>query len=144
MAYRKSLYELFKEVGELDTRKEKISRLQEIGQPAWFVLAYTYSPTAKWMLPPGTPPYKPVSEGTDTEGRLFSELRKLYLFIEGDSETQKNLKPTRREQLFVNLLESVDPNDAKLLIAMKDGKLPFKGVTKKLTMEAFPEGTKNW
>lgn len=141
---KKSLYELFKEVEALETRKEKIAKLQEIGQPAWYVLAYTFSPTAKWLLPEGTPPYKPLAEGSDVEGQFYAELKKLYLYIEGPSDAQKNLKPIRREQLFVNLLESIDPNDAKLLIGMKDGKLPFKGITKKLTMEAFPEGTKDW
>lgn len=144
MAYKKTLFELFKEVEALSSRADKIKKLQEIGQPAWYVLAYTFSPTAKWLVPEGEPPYKPLAEGTDVEGRFYSELRRLYLFIEGDRDTQKNLKQVRREQLFIDLLESIDPKDAKLLIAMKDGKLPFKGITKKLTMEAFPQGTKDW
>jgi len=141
---KKSMYELFKEVEKLETRKEKIAKLQEIGHPAIIVLAYTYSPLAKWLLPEGTPPYKPLVEGSDVEGQFYAELRRLYLFVQGDQPAQRNLKQTRREQLFIGLLESIDPKDAKLLIGMKDGKLPFKGITKKLTMEAFPEQTKDW
>jgi hypothetical protein len=141
---RKSLYSLLKEVEELKTRAEKIERLRQIGGSAMTVLDYTYNPLAKWLLPEGEPPYKPLSENSDVEGQFLSELRRLYLFIEGNTPTQKNLKQNRREQLFVELLESIDPKDAKLLIGMKDGKLPFKGITKKLTCEAFPEMTKNW
>jgi hypothetical protein len=42
------------------------------------------------------------------------------------------------------MLESVDPSDAKLLVAAKNKKLPFKSITKKLVMETFPEGTEGW
>jgi len=96
------------------------------------------------LLPEGNPPYKEVGPDVDAQGRLVQELRKLYLFIEGDTDTQKNLKQVRREQLFIEMLESVDPGDAKVLLGMKDGKLPFKSITKKLVAEAFPNLSKNW
>jgi hypothetical protein len=54
------------------------------------------------------------------------------------------LKQHRREQLFIELLESVDPGDAKVLIGMKDGKLPYRGMTRKLVADAFPNLAKNW
>jgi hypothetical protein len=36
------------------------------------------------------------------------------------------------------VLESIHPKEAKVLIAVKDKKLPYKGLTKKLVEEAFP------
>ena len=54
------------------------------------------------------------------------------------------MKPLRRETMFIELLESVNKDDAKLLISIKDGKLPYNGITKKLVQEALPEQTKNW
>ena len=45
---------------------------------------------------------------------------------------------------FVQLLESVDPDDAMLLVAMKDKTSPFRNLTKELVMEAFPVDTKGW
>ena len=142
---RKTFYEIFEEVEKCKTKKEKISKLREYsGAPLKQVLGWTYDPNVKWLLPEGEPPYKPAAVGVEAEGRLVSELRRLYLFIDGTTDTQKNLKQVRREQLFIELLESVDPGDAKVLLGMKDGKLPFKGITKKLVAEAFPNLAKNW
>jgi hypothetical protein len=108
------------------------------------VLGMTYDPRVEWLLPEGEPPYKPMDKASDQESGLFSESRKLYLFVKGDSPTQKNLKPIRREQLFVNMLESIDPDDAKVLLAMKERKLPYKGLTRNLVAEAFPTIAKDW
>jgi hypothetical protein len=48
------------------------------------------------------------------------------------------LHPVRRETLFIELLENINPLEAKILLAVKDKKLPFKGLTAKLVEEAFP------
>lgn len=142
---RKTFYEIFEEVEKCKTKKDRIAKLQSYsGAPLKQVLGYTYDPNVKWLLPEGNPPYKPAGADVEADGRLVSELRKLYLFVEGPTDTQKNLKQIRREQLFIELLESVDPGDAKVLLGMKDKKLPFKSITKKLVAEAFPNLAKNW
>jgi len=104
----------------------------------------TYNPNVKWLLPEGDPPYKPLDSSTDMQGRLESELRRFHLFIEGNTDTQRNLKQTRREALFIDLLESIDPDDAKLVLGMKNGKLPYKGITKKMVAETFPKLSTDW
>jgi hypothetical protein len=58
------------------------------------------------------------------------------LFVEGGNPNLTNL---RRETLFIQLLESVDPNDAKLLLAMKDKKSAFSGINKTIVRQAFPD-----
>ena len=42
--------------------------------------------------------------------------------------------------MFIRILETIDPEDANLLIICKDKDLAgkFKGLTKKLVSEAFP------
>ena len=40
--------------------------------------------------------------------------------------------------MFIELLEQVDPKDATLLCAVKEKKLPFKGITIQHVKEAFP------
>ena len=40
--------------------------------------------------------------------------------------------------MFVELLERVDPLDAKLLVAIKDKKMPFPGITIQHVKEALP------
>ena len=59
----------------------------------------------------------------------------MYLFVEGGNPSLKQL---RRESLFVQLLETVSADDAKLLLAIKDKYLPYPGVTPDIIKEAFP------
>ena len=141
----KTFYEIFKEIHNAKKKAEKIAVLHHYSSAAVkTVLGYTYNPNVKWLLPEGTPPYTPLPKGADQESALASELRKVYLFVEGDTEVQQNLKPNRRETLFIAMLESIDPRDAKVLIGMKERKLPFNGLTRKLVDEAFPNLTKDW
>ena len=133
----KSLYEQLSVISELKTTKEKVEAIVTHPRVAAFkaIFGLAYDQNIKWILPEGEPPYRPT-DVLDAEGRLLSELRRLYLFVEGGNP---DLTKTRREFLFIQLLESVHPQDAKLLIAMKDRKLPFKGLTKKVAQQAFPD-----
>ena len=141
----KTWYEILEWCSKGKTKAEKIVRLQKnSGAQLKQILGYTLDPNVKWLLPEGEPPYKPVADSAEIEGQRQAELRRLYLFIDGSTEAQINLKPMRREQLFIELLESIHPNDAKLLCSMKEKKLPFKSITKNLVSEAFPNLTKNW
>lgn len=98
------------------------------------ILQWTFDSRIKWLLPEGDVPYKP-SPFTEVDGALYSEVRRLYLFVEGGNDS---LKPLRREQLFIQLLESLHPDDARLLTFVKDKQLPYKSITPKLVNEAFP------
>ena len=141
----KMFYEIFEEVGKATKKADKIAVLKNNQSPALkLILGLTYDPNVKWLLPEGTPPYKPLPKDSEGELDLAGELRKMYLFVEGNSETQRNLEQVRREQLFIGLLESLDPNEAKVVVGMKDRKLPYKGITRKLVAEAFPKMTANW
>jgi hypothetical protein len=44
----------------------------------------------------------------------------------------------RREYLFIQLLESLAPTEAALLEAVKDKKIPYKGMTQNFVEEVFP------
>jgi len=133
----KSLYEELSIISELKTTKEKIEAIlmhrRRDAFKALFGLAYDQN--IKWLLPEGEPPFKPT-EAVDVESRLLNEIRRMYLFVEGGNP---NLTKSRREFLFIQLLESIHPLDAKLIISIKDRKLPFKGLTKKIAQQAFPD-----
>jgi hypothetical protein len=138
-------YDILEWCSEGKTKKDRIARLHKNSGPELKqILGYTYDPGVKWLLPKGPPPYKPVSSAADIQGQFKAELRRLYLFVEGDTETQRNLKPIRREQLFIELLEAIHPNDALLLVAMSERKLPFKNLTREIVSQAFPNMSKNW
>lgn len=127
--------EILDKVSKVNTKEEKIEILRKNDSSAIrTVLKYALDPTITWALPKGDPPYKPCPY-LDQENMLYSEARRLYLFIEGGNP---NLNKIKRETLFIGLLESVAPADAKLLCAAKDKKIPFKGITVKLINEAYP------
>jgi hypothetical protein len=133
---RKSISWILNFTNNLPNDKERIKCLQQNvdNDVLTLILRLTFDPGIEFLLPEGTPPYK-VCEYPDQQNALYFESRKLYLFVKGGND---NLSPFRRETLFVELLQVIDPDDAKLLIAMKDKTLPYKKITKELVSQAFP------
>jgi len=141
MAPPVTISSLLSNIDKISSKKDRVEALRQLGTVGryaahiQYVLKMAYHPQIKWLLPEGPAPFK-TTDALDQEGRLYSELRRLYLFVEGGNP---NLKPTRREFLFIQLLESIDAEDANLLNHMKDKKLPYKNISYKLVQEAFPE-----
>ena len=82
------------------------------------VFGYGFIPKGKWLLPEGTPPYKEdaAPEGM-TPANLWSETRSFERF------TRSDLSNSKREQLFIQLLENIHPTEAKVVLAIKDQSL---------------------
>ena len=143
----KTVHETFMRVANASTREDKILELRKRGHVAIkLILQYAYNPNVVWKLPEGgAPPYKALENDHEGPG-LLAEARRLYVFVAGPLPAQKNLKPLRREQLFVGMLEGIDPRDAKVLIAIKDRDLStlFDGLTRSLVAEAFPDISHDW
>lgn len=132
---RKSIAWILDFTSKLPNDEEKVKCLQANDNTAIrTVLKYAYDPNIKWALPEGDPPYKPC-EYPHQENMLYQEIRRLYLFLEGGNP---NLKQVKRESMFIEVLQSVDPEDAKLLLSIKDKKLPYKGLNSKIVQKAFP------
>jgi hypothetical protein len=82
------------------------------------IFEYAFDPEKKMLLPEDAPPFKAAAEPLGmTPTNLYNELRRLYVFCRAD------LKPIKRESLFVSMLEGVHPTEAKMLIAVKDQNL---------------------
>ena len=110
----------------------------ETKQHLFGVFQLAYNKHITWLLPPGIPPYKALEESTDQQGRMISELGKFSYFIAKDGQpVQPQVKTTRREQLFIAVLESIAPEDAELLLQIKDRAI--KGVSVNVVQKAFPE-----
>ena len=130
-----SISEILKKASQGATDQDRANTLRahdtvSLRQVLWTAL----DPRVKWLLPEGNPPYRPC-DLVDQHHRLFTEARKLYLFLENGNP---NLKQLRREALFIELLESLDPEDAKLILAAKDKKIPYPGITIEVVNLAFP------
>lgn len=127
--------EILTKYAELRTKVEKIEWLKKNNSFALrTVLQGAFDPNIVWDLPDGDPPYKPTPY-LDQESMLYNESKKFYLYIKGGHPT---LTQDRKLKLFIQLLESVTPADAIMLLHMKDKKLPYPGLTIKTINEAFP------
>lgn len=72
----------------------------------------------KWALPEGEPPYKPSQY---TEGATPIDLQIAIRRGRFDYFSPKmKIEPKNRERIFIQLLEGVHANEAKVLIAIKD------------------------
>lgn len=131
-----AISEILKKCAELSKKDQRVEALrQNANEPIKIILQLMYHPDAKFLLPEGEPPYKPSQ--FDEVNMLYTETKRLYLFLEGSSPA--SMSQVKRENLFIQMLEAVTPDDAKLLLAMKDKKAPYKGLTKEIVTAAFPE-----
>jgi hypothetical protein len=90
------------------------------------------------MLPEGEVPFKPnpAPEGTD-HILLQNEGKKLFYFVKGGAD---HIKQSKREEIFIGMLESLHPDEAEVLCLVKDKKLQSKytRISKALVQETFP------
>ena len=129
------LYEFLFKVSKLKKTQEKVDALKANDSlPLRVILQGAFDPSVVWLLPEGEPPYKP-NELVDQEHILIKEIEKLRYYIKGFYD---NLNQAKRESMFVELLERVAPDDAKLLCAIKDKKMPFPGITLQHVKEGLP------
>jgi hypothetical protein len=98
------------------------------------VLKVMFDENINLDLPEGEPPYKPNSNLADElEERLYAEWKKMYLFFPGNG-----IQRIRREQLFIQYLEGLHPEDAKLILAMKEHRTPWKPMSAHVARKAYP------
>ena len=128
-----SIAELFENAAKAKTRDEKAQILaQDQTGTVATLLRVSLDPTIEFDLPPGSPPFK-KNELVDQEGVIYREVRKFKYFIKG-SDTN----PIKRETIFLEMLENLDPRDAELLCLAKDKKPLGKGITVNVANKAFP------
>lgn len=110
-----SLSEIVNKAAALPTREEKVLFLkQNDNQSLRTLMSVMFDKeNFKWNIPSDTvPPYTP-SPHVESHGMLYRQTRKLRYFIKGyDGDT---LTQYRREFLFIEMLESIDKDDAKLM-----------------------------
>ena len=118
---------------EINTDPKLLSTKYKSNAALRIVFEYAFLPEKKFLLPEDEPPYRPDAAPIGMNPAILTqELRRFYVFL------RKDLKPIKREALFISLLESVHPTEAKLILAIKDQKIPklYKKITRKLVEEA--------
>ena len=130
--------EVLQKVSNAKTKAEKKKLLVQYNTNALrAILIANFDDSIVSELPPGDVPYTPndAPEGTE-HSVLEKEYRKLYLFFRGGSTT---LKQSRREELFIQMLEGLTAGEAEVLTLVKVKKLGKRWkITKAVVSEAFP------
>jgi hypothetical protein len=97
------------------------------------VFQYAYNPELKFKLPPGAPPFKPDPAPMGmSPANFYQQVKKLYIFMRED------ITNVRREQLFIQLLEGLNPAEAAIVIAIKDQDLTplYPNLTRQFAVDA--------
>lgn len=96
------------------------------------VLEHAFIPEKKFILPEGTPPFKVNGlSGVETKGTFWQEARKMASYCRAD------LKPIRREAMFIMALEALDKESATIMLAIKEQTLSnlFPNITHEKLIE---------
>ena len=132
--------EILEATSKLKTKKEKIEMLQRFGQRADFmyILRGAFASNIEWLvpdgeLPPGTSFNSAPSIDT-ADDRLIRAYRQFQYLVKGGPE----MKQSKREDIYLNMIRSLHIDEAKLLMSIVGKRLPYKGITKAIVAEAFP------
>ena len=132
--------EILDKVSKAKTKQNKVALLKEYDSPSLrMVIKSSFDPKIKWSLPEGEVPFKRNEAPAGTEhSTLAYESRRLYHYIEGGNPS---LSQTKRETMFVQMLEGLHDTEADVLVAAKDKSLhqAYKGLSANVVKEAF-----NW
>jgi hypothetical protein len=134
----RTVSEVLADVSKIRTRQGRIDALRANDSPLLRdIVRVAYHPAMIWLLPKGIPPYTPNPMPFDAFGILTKEEDRLREFIFGMSPNQNTMPQKKREKLFIDLLEMVHPDDARLLCYVKDKRIPYPFLTYTLCQEAF-------
>jgi U3 small nucleolar RNA-associated protein 14 len=137
----KPLYEIFDEFEEAKSKKERMDVLGKNLSPMLVeVLKLTYHPNYQWIINDIPENYKipqDVLPGI-THDTLNNQLRRIYIVQKGN-ETAEKLTPKRRNELVIQMLESLEPREAEIIGGILRKDQGVKGLDYKFVKEAFKD-----
>lgn len=117
---------------------EQMKLLREYGSkpPLSYLLSLNFNSDIKLALPTGMPPYK-RDEATNPE--LFPTLASLIARLK-NCMIQSTIPKIKKEQIFIEMLETISPAEADILVSCKDKALHemYPKITADLVKSAFP------
>lgn len=133
------VHEILAEVSKQRTAAKKVEILQKYrNEGLTSILIWNFDDTVVSLLPEGEVPFNKneVPIGTDHTS-LRKEWRNLYHFVKGGND---KLSKTRRESMFIQMLEGLHPDEAEIICLVKDKALTNKyKLTQEHVSTAFPD-----
>ena len=136
----KNIYEIFDEFEMATSKKEKLAVIEKnLSRTLIQVLELAFHPGYEWLIDEMPNEYKiPDTLPGISRCQLSTEIRKLYLFKKGDATAEK-LSDEKRKHLLLQLIESLEPREAEVVIGILSKDLGVKGLNYKFVKEAFPQ-----
>ena len=131
--------EVLQKVSNAKTKARKIELLQQYNTDALrMLLIWNFDESVISELPAGEVPFTPNEAPVGTEHTVLEkEARLLYNFVQGGNN---GLQQSRRENMFIQMLEGLHKDEANVLCLVKDKQLGKKyKITKACVTEAFPQ-----
>jgi len=136
----KNIYEIFDEYEKATTKQERINVLRQNSNYALkSVLKGTYNPNVQFVID-RIPLYKP-SDAPPGLGytSIHQELGRAYLFEANNPRVAPSLSQKRKEQLLIQILESLEKREAEVFMNMLLKKQKVKNLNAEIVKEAFPD-----
>lgn len=136
----KNVYEIFDEFEKATNKQDKINILRYNQNYALkSVLKGTFDPNVEFTVKK-IPKYKPSLDPAGlSQSSLLQEMGRMYLFEKNNPRTSPNLTEQRKEQILIQMLETLEAKEAQVLESMLLKKPKVKGLTYNLVKEAFPD-----
>ena len=144
--------EVFQRVSNAKTKAEKIKILQEYKSPALTkLLLCNFAKSIRFCFPSGKTPYTAVERPKGIEHQyMFTEHRLIEKFIAKkvngvvyygcSNSTRPRIQQLKKENLWLQLLEGLHPEEAEVMDLIKDKSLTSKyKITRQNVIDAFPE-----
>tara|TARA_Y100001963_G_scaffold19812_1_gene25109 strand:- start:675 stop:1145 length:471 start_codon:yes stop_codon:yes gene_type:complete len=136
-----SVAEILSEASKLKSKKDKVEFLSQYKnrKDMEHIVKGAYHPAIVWLVPDG-----PLPEGVQlsdvpavdlADDRLIRAHRQFQYLVKGGPD----MKQSKREDIYLNILRAVHESEAKLLMSVVGKKLPYKGMTRALMLETFPD-----
>ena len=136
--YKREVFEIFEEFEKATNkaqRKEVLLKYSDV-TALLDILRGTFDDALEFNLPKGRPPFTPnLPESVPSS--LHRKHRDFGYFVKG--AVADSTPAWKIERMFIQMLESIHPSDAELVLSMVEKKSPVKFLTKKLVQEAFPK-----
>ena len=161
------VFEILDAASSQRSKAKKVEALRKYEHPSVkMIFVWNFDDSVISLLPPGEVPYGETNAqttfagtlsdnlikeaqggesatGQDLDGRGKTSLRReyqnLYHYVKGGND---KLTTTRREMMFINLLEGLHPRESEILILTKDKKLTDKyKISLDVVKEAYPRMT---
>ena len=122
-------------VEEVDKQAHGLKVYNERNGAVQKVLKWAFDENINSTLPEGPTPYgkneSPASDLAETQLRFEHKLFKYFVTEE--------LPQTKRESLWIGMLEGIPKREAEMMDLIHQGKFPFKNISEEAVKTAFPQ-----